>query len=254
MKDIFLGFGDIQEGFRFFFRNRRLYKWAIIPFIINILLFYFVLQFMLLQAPLMMGWFEAQLGTVGFLSWAWLSWLQGFLLWLLKAILWMVLFFISVVMTLIVSQIINSPFYDFLSETVEVIQGTMPESKFSWGPFIVDLFRNFWIEIKKALFLILTPLLFLFFHILPVIGATLYFLSSNLFIAWDFGLNYISYPMSRRMIPFWKQISLASEHKVRLIAFGTPLMIPLLNLLVAPFFVVGGTLLYEKIKEGHALK
>ena len=97
---------------------------------------------------------------------------------------------------------------------------------------------------KQLIFFVIVPLFLLLINFVPLIGSLIYTILANLFVAWDMGFNYVSYPMSRKLIPFREQLRFGVKNKFRLIGFGIPLMIPFFNLLFAPLFVVGGTLLY----------
>jgi len=179
-------------------------------------------------------------------SW-WIHILSG-LMWLLQGLLHLllglVLMIVLVVSMLFISQVINGPFYDWISEAVEKQERGLEAVAFSFGRLIHDISRMIKMELMKLIFFVIVPLFLLLINFVPLIGSLIYTILANLFVAWDMGFNYVSYPMSRKLIPFREQLRFGVKNKFRLIGFGIPLMIPFFNLLFAPLFVVGGTLLY----------
>lgn len=248
MSSLIQGFGDVKRGASYLASHKSLFKYLIVPTLINLTLFvllgYVMIKFygdlfVLITKPL------AGLAVAGD-SW-WVHILSG-LMWLLQGLLYLllglVLMIVLVVSMLLVSQIINAPFYDWISEAVEKKETGLEDVVFSFSRLVRDIGRMIKMELMKLVFFVMVPLFLLLINFIPLIGSLIYTILANLFVAWDMGFNYVSYPMSRKLMPFKEQLRFGLKNKFRLIGFGIPLMIPFFNLLFAPLFVVGGTLFY----------
>lgn len=258
LKNFISGLSDVKRGGVYLLNNRGLFRYLIIPTLINLALLVALVYFLINQYGTLFDAISSQLGGLSMEPTTWWAHLLAGLLWMLRGLLHVVLGFVliglSVLVMLFVSQIVNSPFYDWLSEAVEKAEGgEAPEESFSIRRLLSNAGKTIWTEIKKFLFFINIPILLLLLNLIPVVGALAYTVIANLFAMWDLGFNYLSYPMGRRVVPFRKQVVFASHHKARLVGFGLPLMIPFFNLLFGPVFVVGGTLLYLDLERasGH---
>lgn len=254
LNNFFKGLGDVGRGAGYLRKNKSLIKILVPPTLINlVLLGVFVWLISAFYSTVFDG-IAGLLGGLGFNGSAWWELILAGIFWVVRGILHAFLgliFFTGVVIVmLLISQIINSPFYDLLSEAVEKrVTGVGLDQPFSLKRISKEACKTIVIEIKKVTFFVIVSLLLLLLHFIPVIGSILYAILANLFAAWDFGFNFVAYAMGRKLIPFGNQLALAKAHRARMIGFGAPLMIPFLNILLAPIFVVGGTLMYLEISQ-----
>lgn len=256
LKNFISGLADVKRGGVYLLNNRRLFRYLVIPTLINLALLAALIYFLINQYGTLFDAIASQLGGLAIEPKTWWAHLLAGLLWMLRGLLHVVLGFVliglSVLVMLFVSQIVNSPFYDWLSEAVEKREGgEAPEESFSLRRIFSNAGKTIWIEVKKFLFFVNVPILLLLLNLVPVVGALAYTVVANLFAMWDLGFNYMSYPMGRKLVTFRRQVAFATHHKARLIGFGLPLMIPFFNLLLGPVFVVGGTLLYLDLARGE---
>lgn len=252
IKNFFKGLSDIKNGLGYILANRSLIKILMIPMIINMILFIFVSWFLIHNYGVLFDSITGQfLNGLQIASDAWWTGIVKGLMWFLRGLIHMflgvLLIGLTVFFMLLISQIINSPFYDLLSEAVEKLENRSEEISFSFKRMISDLGRTILLEIKKIGFFFSIPLMLFLLNIIPVVGSLLYTILGNAFAAWAMGFNYLSYPMSRKLIPLKAQVSLCAKHKARLMGFGLPVLIPFFNLMFAPVFVVAGTLTYLEI-------
>ena len=252
IRNFLLGLSDVKRGGVYLLNNRGLVRYLVLPILINLALIVLLIYFLINKYGSLFDAIASQLGGLSMEPTTWWGNLLAGLLWMLRGLLHVVLGFVliglSVLMMLFVSQIVNAPFYDWLSEAVERREGgEAPEESFSLRRIFSNAGKTIWIEVKKFLFFVNVPIVLLLLNLIPVVGALAYTIIANLFATWDLGFNYLSYPMGRKMVPFRRQIAFASHHKARLVGFGLPLMIPFFNLLLGPVFVVGGTLLYLEL-------
>ena len=95
--------------------------------------------------------------------------------------------------------------------------------------------------LQIAIWLLLLPL-----NLIPVLGGALYFVFSTA-STWFFAtLQYISYPLDRRMVPISQEVKTILSNKTTALGFGAGVslitFIPLINLVFLPLAASGGTL------------
>ena len=166
------------------------------------------------------------------------GYLMAALYYFLRAVSYLVSFIAGVLFFLLVSNVLAAPLYDYVSLKVEEnLIGRKPEE-----PSLLESLRLIREELKKSLFifiastvLLLTPGLNLFS---PV--ATAFFLGSSVY----------DYPLARRSWTFRKRLLFNIRHGASIIGLGMWLCIPLLQFLLMPLAVIGGTMLAtEHLKQ-----
>lgn len=249
------GFGYIRKGFGLFFRHRRLWWYAIIPTIINLL--FLILLFFLLSHYFgdLTGWIfgsgqDNALADPGFFAKVWGGTLTA-LIYIAKAIIFIILLIFLLVVTFIFSMILAGPFNDVLSERVEQIVTGGGEIPFSWNYFAKSIWRSIVVELQKAGFFLTIPLLLLILNIIPVLGSVIYLILASLFAAFDIGFNFMDYPMSRKLWTFRQRIRLGWSNRYYLVGFGSIALIPFFPYIFSAPLVVGGTLLFEDLKPSE---
>jgi CysZ protein len=151
--------------------------------------------------------------------------------------------------TFVLGLIVAGPFNEILSEKTESIATGRVEPPFSWRRFGSNIVRSLIVESQKALLFLGIPIIFLFFHFLPVIGSFIAIGLTGVFEMWATGFAFTDYPMSRRMMSFRERTGLARDNLFTILAFGCVFWIPGLIILCSPPLVVGGTLLYSELKK-----
>jgi CysZ protein len=254
--DVGRGFRLAFQGVAFLARHRPLWKWAILPAAVNLVVFAAAF------AVFLVFYDDLFTRATGFLileppqswiAWLWvaplrlLAWMIGLLL-ILTALV--VLFFAF----LVLGTAIASPFLDILSQRVEeIVTGRVSEDKTTLlgalrnigGSIVLELRKlGFFVIVQVALFLLgLIPLL----TPLTVVAATFF---TMLFLP----MEYASFAMDRRQMPFPTQRSLIWRQRWLMLGFGAAgfltLLIPLLNFVCLPALVVGGTLLFLHVEGG----
>ena len=170
--------------------------------------------------------------------------LRGVLLFVLRAVLWVVGIFVLFAL----SAVIASPFNDALSEAVERLHAGVPAPPISVKALLRDLFRTLLVEAGKlALYLAVVGPLFLVGLFVPAVAAVvgpLAIVLTALYLA----LHYEDWPLARRNQPAGARARLIRHHFAPLLGFGAGvwlcLYVPLVNLLFMPAAVAGGTLLF----------
>lgn len=252
--------GYLIKGFGFLIARPRLWIWAILPTIVNLLLLGAMIGVFIHYYSDLYGWLAAHLGIHEIANAA--VWWQHVLNWLLIAV-GVVLRALIVLLTIIIllcasyalSFIVAGPFNDALSERVEILIKDKTPPPFSLRKFISDLWRTLRVETIKALILLSIPIVLFMLSFIPFIGAALYIALTFLFGAWDMGFSYSDLPFGRRAAPFKERWAFAKKNRWALIGLGIGFVIPFFSLIFAAPMVVGGTMLFvDREALPHASK
>jgi CysZ protein len=230
------GFFSPFQAVRFILDHRRLLKYILIPFTINLIVFSLAIY-------LGLDFFN------GFISHhipqgeAWYWFLLNYLLWIIAILLTAVLVFFSFA---VVGSLIASPFNDILSEKTEaILTGRQGEEPFSLTIFLQDARRTLFDETRKILLFVLVMVLLLLLNLIPVVGSLLYPVLSASLTIFFLIVEYTGYTFTRKHLSFKDQRGYIFRNKSLLFGFGTGLLlvlaIPLFQFLCIPLGVVGGT-------------
>lgn len=210
-------------------RAPRILLWLIPPLVITLLLdvlaFYFGY-----------GWLCSWIKSLLPASWD-VAWLQA-LIGLLSAVGVIFLLgwsFAWVYLTM------TSPFQDFISAAVErEIHGVAGPEPEGWKGFV----RSIWQSVVQAIVLTLVTLIILVVGLVPVLGAIVFFLWS----AFALGYAFVSIPSGRMAQRFSERLAFARRHRGAVLGLGVVIailsLVPILNVICLPIFVIAGTLLY----------
>lgn len=223
------------EGFTLV-RKPGLRQYVIIPAVINMVVLVLMVAASVSQFD---GWVS------GMIAWlpSWLSFLS-WLIWLLAVVV--VMFALFYLFT-IVANIVAAPFNALLSIKVEEhLTGKQNESSVSLWMIMP---RAIWREISKLLYLLPRLLGLLLLSIIPVINAAAPILWI-LFGAWMMTVQYTDYAADNNEISFTDLRKRLAKKRMQSISFGLPaymlLAIPVINLIILPVAVAGGTVFWVK--------
>jgi len=180
----------------------------------------------------------------------WLSLLS----WLIGLLAALVVAFVLFYMFTIVANIIASPFNALLSIKVEeLLVGKPPASTASvW----LILPRAVWRETSKLSYLLPRLAALLLLSIIPVINAAAPVLWI-LFGAWMMAVQYTDYAADNNEISFRELRERLARKRLQSVLFGMPayllLAIPLINLVLMPVCVAGGTVFWVKNLRGKSV-
>ena len=241
------GLGYLKLGFTFLARNPRLWIYALVPFLLGILLFGIVFGIFLHHYDVVYNTLLHWVGPLGLKETPNFGWkILAALLWLLNQFLRLLIFLIGMILVSIFStlalMIVSAPVNDLLSEKVETLLTGVSPPPFSWK-YLLTTMSN---EIKKAALMIVIPIALLVLNIIPVAGGVLYSMLIVLFGCWNIGFNFVDLSMARQRLTLGQRLKIAGRHRWMLIGFGIPFLIPFAPLFLQAPMVVGGTLLYQK--------
>lgn len=258
IKDLAFGFRCLVRGFTFLASHPRLWFWAALPTIINLLLLAVMIAAFAHFYGEIYGWLAAKLGLSGFAApAAWWQHLLNWMIWAGNMLFQIFIVLLSLMLVMIASYaasfVVAGPFNDILSEHVEVIVTGREALPFTLRKFLSDLWRTIKVESIKAGILLAIPVALFVVSFIPVVGGPVYVALTFSFGAWDLGFSYADLPFGRKAASFDERWAFAKREKWTLIGLGAGFVIPFFALVFAPPMVIGGTLLYvERTKPEHS--
>ncbi|CAM5486891.1 EI24 domain-containing protein [Streptomyces avidinii] len=239
MRDLGVGFGYLMKGQRWVAQHGKQYGMGLLPGLITLVLYAAALVALALlghrsrdgwAAPITNDW-----------SSPWLGLFRGFLTALLIALALL----LSVLTFTAVTLLIGQPFYESLSEKVDIAEsGHAPESG-------LPLWRELWISARDSLRIVVRALLWgvLLFALgfIPVIGQTVIpvigFCVTGFFLVEELA----AVALQRRGVELRERLALLRSRKQLAWGFGTPLavafLVPFVAVLLMPGAVAGATLM-----------
>jgi CysZ protein len=244
------GFQFALQGMALLGRHRLLWKWAILPTVINIIVFTiaFALFILLYQDiyALATGFLPLEPPQTWY-AWLWvaplrlLAWIIGLLL-LVTALV--VLYFAF----LLLGTTIAAPFLDVLAQRVEaLVTGRNAEEQTGLLGTLHTISVSMLDELKKLAFFLLVQIALLMLGLFPLF-TPFTAIAAALFTMLFLPLEYAGFAMDHRHLRFAQRRALIWQHRWLMLGFGAAafltLLIPLLNFVSLPVLVVGGTLLF----------
>ena len=177
------------------------------------------------------------------------QWL-GFVEWLLVPILYLFGIAISAWAFGFVAVILASPFLGMLANAVErKVYGSSPADTVGLWPTLLESLAR---EARKLGYHLPRLLIVFILTLIPVINlaAPLIWL---VFAAWTMAVQFCDYPAENRHQPFAETLERLRRNRAAALGFGIcaslVLAIPLLNFLLIPVAVSGGTLLWHELSH-----
>ncbi len=223
------------EGFTLV-RKPGLRQYVIIPAIINAVVLTLMISALVSQFD---GWITSMTAWLP----DWLSFISG-LIWLLAVV---AVVFASFYLLTIIANIVAAPFNALLSIKVEeFLSGSPIESSVSLWMIMP---RAIWREVSKLVYLLPRLLGLLLLSIIPVVNAVAPVLWI-VFGAWMMTVQYTDYAADNNEISFTDLRRRLANERIQSVLFGLPayllLAIPIVNLIILPVAVAGGTVFWVK--------
>ena len=200
--------------------------------------------------------FGSVIGSSRFASWAATSVAgHGVLAGVIYYLLMIFVVFAVIYFGLVIAvSIAASPFCSMLSERVEAIESGEPPPKLPLATVLGFALLDTWHSILRAVVYLMLTLSLSMIGMICALSAVLspvamalvalQFVITCWFIAYDF----LDYPLSRRGIDFAGKFAYVEKHRAESLGFGFTvgllLLVPLLNVLVAPVAAVGAARMF----------
>lgn len=230
------GFMYPIRGLGLILTNWRLFRLSLLPLLVNTVVFMiFLLSFNYIAYEISTRVFEESTQAW---YWAALSMLIGGALFVVSIIVVMFAF-------VAVGLIIAAPFSDMLSAAVEEkLTGKVMESPMSLWGLVKFTTKN---ESKKMSVILLIQAALALVNLFPGAGQAIFAVTSPIFLALVVAFEFTGYSLDRRGFSFHrKRRYITSRLGLSLgfgLAVGITLVIPLINFLLLPLAVAGGTMM-----------
>jgi len=236
---LIIGLLSPLRGAVFFKNHPKLITYAVIPIIINTVLF---IVFFYFSLSYFNRWLEALLPQEQ--AWYWVA-----LTYLLTVILILILLIIIVFTFTVLANLLASPFNDALSARTETLAlGLQSGEPFSLKAIVREIGRTIIEELKKIVLFLGTLALISLLNLVPVLGQVLSMVLGGLLTILWLGLSFLDYALARHGYRLGAKIKFIRRNLLPVFGYGlgvfAGLLVPVLNLAFIPMAVVGGTLLY----------
>ncbi len=230
------GFTAVWRGFLYLCEQPSLWRYAVIPLVLNLLLTAFILALLLVGAGSLLVWLHDQYPP----GWGWaiLEVLAGILV-LVAALA------AALVAWTILEGILCGIFYERLARQVELQLGT-PASELRELSFLATA-RD---SVRDAFTLLGINVGFLALHLFPVLG-TIVAVVATLYCDWlVLGGEYLDLPLGLRGLRREEKQSFRKQHRLQTLGLGAAVMLfgflPLVGSVALITAAVGGVLLYHE--------
>lgn len=225
---------------RLILTSRVLLIWSLIPFLITLTLYIFLL-----------GWLQdwskqVLLGVMA--SWGWdpQGWASAIVLFFSK-----IMVFIFAALTFsFTAALVATPFNDFLAEKTEArsLPPLPPAPFLSWA----EQLKVFLIDLGKTLLAAFFSFLAFLFSWVPILNVIALLITFGLV-----AFQYLSYPQTRRRMGVGESMRFILRYPFASVGFGSVISVlfavPLFSVLILPVAVVGGTLLFARASDSNSL-
>lgn len=241
MKSLLKGFSYPFRGFVYLTKN-HLWPSCLPAIFVSFLLFAALLLFLIMAGGNFNNWVAGLIPTVEGNFW---NGAMAIARETVKVVLYIVEFLLLLVLLNGLGAVFAGPFLDSLSEKIEIRLGKLVLPRQSWWASLSIGLKNGLQGFISNLvvWLVLLPLNFI-----PLLGSGIYFLASVSCTAIFNALQYLSYPLDRRMVAYREQKELVKTNKALCLGFGLGVnlltCIPLVQLIFLPLSAAGGTLLF----------
>ncbi|WP_409236125.1 EI24 domain-containing protein [Streptomyces sp. PA5.6] len=238
MRDLGVGFGYLMKGQRWVAQHGKQYGWGLLPGLITLVLYAAALVSLALWGGDLVGWATPFADD-------WSSPWQGVFRGFLTALLFALALLLSVLTFTAVTLLIGEPFYESLSEQVDISEGGhAPESG-------LPLWRDLWISARDSLRIVVRALVWgvLLFALgfIPVVGQTVVpvigFCVTGFFLVEEL----TAVALQRRGVELRERLAMLRARKTLAWGFGTPLavafLVPFVAVFLMPGAVAGATLM-----------
>lgn len=231
------------HGLRFLNRHPALWRYAILPTVLNLIITALAFTVLILAAIWLITEFHPQVtqGTTG--KWWWLvvaaEIIAGMLLLMVCAI-------VTVLTWKLLGGILCGYFYGMLAEQVERELGVSDGELRS-----ISLLYEICDTLLNLTLLVVVNIYILLLNVVPLVGGVLALLCSGYFTWYILGLDYLSFPLALRGVRRGPQFAFGHRHRMHSIGLGAVVFglefIPIIGAVLLTTAAVGSVLLHRRI-------
>ncbi|MBG0777384.1 MAG: EI24 domain-containing protein [Desulfovibrionaceae bacterium] len=235
-----VGLGAHGTGLSLAFTRKKYLLLALVPFLLTVAVFVLGFWAFAQVDERVVGWLWSPAADSGGFLGA-LAWTAAVVL---KYLLYVALLAVSYFLFMVVANVLAAPLYDRMADMVRADLARDGRIVRARALGEASILGALWEEAKKAVFLIAAPVILL---LVPVAGPVLSLLAAMLILGWDFA----DFAQAKDAPHFRARLRFALRNACALLGFGAPLLVPVLGILLYPFAILGGTVLYlEKLGGG----
>ncbi|MCO5166902.1 MAG: EI24 domain-containing protein [Planctomycetes bacterium] len=256
-RELLRGAMYLPRGFFRLLRSPSLWKWAVVPLILNII----AVVISLWLASFIAQWLTTKTGAGALNAWeqaGWLWWALSYVVWALgwvaSKLVWIVMPIISTWLIVafpfgIIYKLIFMPFMELMTESTErIVLGFDEDQPFDFTRMYTNLILAVIDAIALTLMQGLLYLLLLPINVLPFLGSVLWFVLPPAIFA---GMDYSDINLVRRRYSLREKFRLWRTHEWRFLGYGISFFLlittPVINVVAIPCAAVGGALLYLEL-------
>jgi len=254
MNNFIFGFTYPLKSVKLFFKYPKLLGYSVIPMILNLIIygsvFYFVFTFITGKTE---DFFTQNISD---------KFLLGIIRLLLHLFTFILILILCYFLFIVFGGLISAPFNEKISRLIE--EKEFGKSSGYDLPFFKDISFSLKAELKKLTFYFSIILPIILVDFIPMIGSIITLIFGTAFSFYYNALDYLDYPMTRRLYPFRKKLRTINSKLSLSMGFGGMAFfltfLPVINVFMVPILVTAGTsLFYQKDflkeqKESKALK
>lgn len=237
-----MGFDFIREGMGLIWRQPRLWIWAFIPFVIDVIL---------LTLTLSWGWSQVSLWTataVGYLISSSSGWIYSLLYYPLFLGLLVGFSVLAIYLTVLLANVIASPFNSILAEKILIQMGVKQDRPFHLQQWLATSARMLAVSLMRAVIFVFLGLFLFIMSFIPVLNILSSFIAF-LILAFDSAdYAFESLEMSLR-----ERYAFFKRHRLQFCgmagALALTLLIPGLTLVLLPSAVAGAASVVARSKR-----
>lgn len=237
MRGFITGLLSIWQAWIFLYRNPSLFRYAVIPFLINVVVFSVTIFFGTEYFSYLIGNFISPHD----------SWWWQILAWIARGVGFLVMLVVVFFTFTAVGNLIAAPFNDVLSEKTEhMLNGISSTEAFSVVAMFADLWRTVGDEVRKLSMFVVAMTVLLIVNFIPVLGPPVFGICSVLLTLYFLVVEYTGFVFSRKRFCFRQQRVFIRKHRAQSLGFGLAVMLtlalPLVQFLTIPLAVVAATM------------
>lgn len=224
-------------GFRYMSRHPALWRYGVVPVVLNLLITTLLLVAMITVAVALWSWLHPKFAD----GWGWI---------LLEVLVGLALLVAALGLTLVawlvLQGILCGHFYGKLARQVELQLG-MPPEEIREVPFAYQVADT----LRDVGFLAVVNVACIGVQILPGIGSVLGVCGGYYFNCFTFGLDFLDHPLALRGMRRREKRALAKRHRAHTLGLGTAVLaialLPVVNAVLLTTAVTGAVLMHRRL-------
>ncbi len=238
-----------MEAFGILRGNLSLALYALLPLLVNLIVFGAGLYGMIVYRVELVELIWAFPADGIEYAWFW----QG--LWYVLGVgIFLLIFLVVFFLFTPIGCLVAAPFNDALAESTELLlDSSRPQAPFSVTRMLGELAMSLKSELQKLLFWLMIFIPALLLNLLPGIGSVLYFALVGTAGVFLMAYQFADYPLARKRLTFKQKQAYLNLDFAQAMGFGAGcsllLLIPFLNLALIPICVVGGAMLFDRLRR-----